>query len=56
MFNLILRKMMDVVPNILQLGDIDHGVFATGGLDGGIALLQIPGNPVRLEAEDQFQR
>ena len=56
MFNLILRKMMDVVPNILQLGDIDHGVSATSRLDGGVALLQVPGNPVRLEAEDQFQR
>ena len=48
--------MMNVVPNILQLGDIDHGVSATSRLDGGVALLQVPGNPVRLEAEDQFQR
>ena len=53
---MILRKMMDIVPNILQLGDIDHGVSATSRLDGGVALLQVPGNPVSLEAEDQFQR
>ena len=47
---------MDIVPNILQLSDIDHGVSATSRLDGGVALLQVPGNPVSLEAEDQFQR